>query len=62
MTTLLSPAPRRALLDLTRDRCQVVGVLSFLDVTPDSFSDGGRYVDGAAGTRAAARLAAEWGP
>jgi dihydropteroate synthase len=45
VTAVLGPAPRPTAFDLARERCQVMGIVN---VTPDSFSDGGRYVDGAA--------------
>ncbi|MBD3932166.1 dihydropteroate synthase [Streptomyces chumphonensis] len=49
--------PRRSVSGLPRwDRCAVMGVIN---VTPDSFSDGGRFFDPAAAVKRGLELAAE---
>lgn len=48
-------APRPALAGLAMDRCHVMGILN---VTPDSFSDGGRHGDPVAAARAMAAAGA----
>ena len=48
------PAPPPVWAGLTLDRPRIMGVLN---VTPDSFSDGGRFASGAAGAAIAAGLA-----
>lgn len=52
--TLTSPASLAAWPRAPRDRCQVLGILN---VTPDSFSDGGRYGSPAAAIAHGVRMA-----
>jgi len=55
--TVLAPAPRRTPLELARPaRCQVMAVLN---VTPDSFSDGGRFAGPEAAVEEGLRLVAQ---
>jgi dihydropteroate synthase len=49
-------APRAALAGLAMDRPQIMGILN---VTPDSFSDGGRFLDPAAALAQAQAMVAE---
>ena len=49
-------APRAALAGLAMDRPQIMGILN---VTPDSFSDGGRFLDPAAALAQAQTMVAE---
>jgi dihydropteroate synthase len=49
-------APRDALAGLAMDRPQIMGILN---VTPDSFSDGGRFLDAAAALAQARAMAAQ---
>jgi dihydropteroate synthase len=49
-------APRGALAGLAMDRPQIMGILN---VTPDSFSDGGRFLDAAAALAQARAMAAQ---
>ncbi|WP_163846316.1 dihydropteroate synthase [Pseudooceanicola aestuarii] len=49
-------APRPAIAGLTLDRGRIMGILN---VTPDSFSDGGQYLDPAAARHHAARMLTE---
>ena len=49
-------APRNALAGLAMDRPQIMGILN---VTPDSFSDGGRFLDPAAALAQARAMAAD---
>ena len=49
-------APRQALAGLAMDRTQIMGILN---VTPDSFSDGGRFLDPAAALAQAQAMVAE---
>lgn len=51
-----SGSPRAAQVLRTADRCLVMGILN---VTPDSFSDGGRFTDPARAVAHGLRLAAE---
>lgn len=49
-------SPHGRALDLTGGRTRIMGILN---VTPDSFSDGGRYLDVEAATRRAREMVAE---
>ena len=49
-------APRQALAGLAMDRTQIMGILN---VTPDSFSDGGRFLDPAAALAQAQAMVAD---
>jgi dihydropteroate synthase len=55
---LSRPAPGAVLLRGLLDKCRPL-VMGVLNVTPDSFSDGGRFLDPAAAIAQAQRLAAE---